>query len=265
MESRRLRRAWPSPPSPAWFGGPPWGCRVAYEERNVARQKVRRGDTNDDNPLVYQLAPLDEGKVTPTSATITIYGDHASSTKIVDGASMTVDGTLLTYSVDTTTTSSWPVGQYRADIVVTYDSKTYPRHLRFDVVPYIFDMSITRDQLVALDDNVAGMLHDGDSDFKALIAACAAVMQARLETKAIQDKRLTQEMLIDHTQVAVAQRFYILSRIYLNRGKFDMHNQYRDEFDEIFASVVGGARYDTEQGGTEPEEIGGVDTVRFEL
>ena len=117
---------------------------MAYEHKPLRRQKVRYNNTNDDNPLLYQLV-VDEEKVTPTSATITIYAP-GNSTALVTAAVMTVTGTLLTYKPDTTTEASWPIATgYRADIVVTYATLTYDRHVVFDIVPYLLITGVARD------------------------------------------------------------------------------------------------------------------------
>ena len=238
---------------------------MAYEERPIARQRVRRNSANADYPLTYQLVLPADGKVTPASATISTYGDHAADTVINDAVAMTVSGTLLTYAIDTTTVATWPNGQYRADLLITYSGTVYARHLRFDVVPYILDVNIGVDQLRALDDNVAGMRHGGDTDFKSLVAVCNQILQAKIETRVIEDERLLKDMLIDHTQLATAQLFFILSRIYLNRRDFDMHSQYLEDYESLLESAIGSARVDDTLSGTEPEDIGGVDDTRFEL
>ena len=72
---------------------------MAYEQRNLRRQKVRYNDDNDDNKLEYQLV-LDGAKVTPTSATITIY-KPGSTAAVVSAASMTLSGSVLQYAPDT--------------------------------------------------------------------------------------------------------------------------------------------------------------------
>jgi len=139
---------------------------------------------------------------------------------------------------------------------VTYDSKTWPRHLRFDVVPYVLDINIGFDQLVAFDDGIRGMLHDGDSTFKALIAACNTVMQARIETKVVGDERILKDMLIDHHQLAAAQRFYILGRVWFNKKDYERYQDYKGDFEDMMEAALAGARYDTGLSGEEPAEIG---------
>src|SRR3990167_3028058 len=163
---------------------------MAFELRGMARQRVRYDSDNDDNPLFYQLV-LDGQKVTPTSATISIYL-NGSTTALIDAAAMTLTGSILTYVLDATTEATWTKDTYRADIVITYSSKTYDRHILFDVVPYLFDANIGVDQLVSLDDTIRGMVHDNDASFKQLIVACQDVLKVKIEAKVAKDKKLVQ-------------------------------------------------------------------------
>jgi hypothetical protein len=234
---------------------------MAFELRNMGRQRVRYDDANDDNPLVYQLV-LDGAKVTPSSGTIAIYKNGESSASLAATA-MTVSGTKLTYALDTTTETTWTKGAYRADVVVTYSAVTYPRHFLFDIVPYLFDQNIGIDQLIALDDGVRGMVHDGDPDFNVLIVACQDVLKAKLEAKVAKDKKLVQDMVIDHSALSIAYRFYILGRIWKNKGNDEKAADYFTEFSEIFDAVLSTLKYDTGLTGTEPTEPGGLEETRF--
>lgn len=235
---------------------------MAYEERNVARQKVRRDSENDDLPLQYQLL-VNGAKVTPTSATITVYRS-GEDTAVLDATAMTVSGTLLTYALDTTETEDFPNGAYRADIVVTYSSVEYAKHIIFDVVPYVFDVNIGLDQLVALDDSIRGMQHDFDTTFAPLINSCNDILQMRIEAKLVRDQRLKQDMIIDHSALAICQRFYILHRIFFNKDNFAKSEGYKEDFESSLDAVLSTIKYDTALEGEEPAEEGGVDETRFE-
>ena len=235
---------------------------MAYEQRNLRRSKVRFNDDNDDNPLEFQLV-IDGAKVTPTSGTITIF-KPGSSTAVVTTASMTLSGSVLKYAVNTTTTANYPVDEgYRADLAITYSGVVYKRQLVFDVAKYLLDLNIGFDQLVAFDDSIRGMTHDGDEDFSELIEACRDVLQTRIESKVLEDKRLLENMILDHSRVASAARFYILSRIYLNKGDLERHDLYRNDFDQLFDAVLNSIQYDKAQDGEERTEMGGIQEVRL--
>jgi len=235
---------------------------MAYEQRNLRRQKVRYNDDNDDNKLEYQLV-LDGAKVTPTSATITIY-KPGSTTAVVSAASMTLSGSVLQYAPDTTTVANYPVDEgYRADLAITYSGVVYKRQLVFDVAKYLLDLNIGYDQLVAFDDSIRGMTHDGDEDFSELIESCRDVLQTRIESKVLEDGRLLENMILDNTRVATCARFYILSRIYMNKGDLERHDLYRNDFDQLFDAVLNSIQYDKAQGGEERAEMGGIQEVRL--
>lgn len=235
---------------------------MAYEQRPLRRQRVRYDHANADNPLVYQLV-LDGAKVTPTSATITIYRS-GSTTALVTAGAMTVSGTKLTCSVDATTEASWPIENgYRADILVTASSVVYSRHMVFDVVKYLFDLNIGFDQLVALDDGIRGMAWDGDEDFSAVILACSEVMQAKVESKILGQGRLIQEQIIDPTRLAQAARFYMLAHIYRTKGNAERAGEYMGEYTEIWDALLSSERFDEGQDGSEDGEPGGSQEVRI--
>lgn len=245
---------------------------MAFEYKRIARQKVRYNDANDDNPLVHQLI-INGAKVDPTSATIGIYHSGDADTEILASLSLSTametstdrgdsDTSLLTYAVDTTTTASWPVGRgYRADIVVTYNSITYPQHFLFDVVKYVLTPKIGFDQLVAYEDRVRGMTHDGDPDFSNMIGACQDNWQAKIETKMTEAGRMQQEMLIDDSMVQIAFRSYVLAKI-LREPHPDLATDYMDEANVLFDAALAVQPLDTGQSGFEDGTDGElVDTV----
>lgn len=208
---------------------------------------------------------VDGAKVTPTSATITIYRP-SSSTALVSGASMTASGTLLTYSPTTTTVASWPAEtSYRADIIVTYNSKTYDRTLMFDVVKYILDLGIGHDQLIALDDSIQGMEHNGDADFSPMIEACRGIFRTKIEARVLKDNKMIENTILDHQAIASAFILYCHRQIARNKRDWDAFESYDVEFKEVFGSVLGSLRYDTEQDGHEPAEVGGIIRARLKM
>ena len=234
---------------------------MAFEHRRLGRYKARYNSDNDDNPIVYQLV-VDGAKVTPTSATIAI--SDPDGTELVSATAMTKSTSLLTYTMDTTTTASWPVANsYRADIVVTYDSKTYDRHLVFDVVSYVFDPALGYDQLVSLDGNLRGMLNDGDDDLGNLIDAVRDIMQSDLEAKVVEDDKLLENMILDHTQAAVALRFRVLAQLYHNAGDEDRREYYEMNYWRQMRQMLATAKFDVNQDGQEDGELGGIQTLRL--
>lgn len=226
---------------------------MAYELKPLARQKVLYDSQNSTNKLIYQLV-IDGVKVTPTSATITIYR-KGSTTALVSAASMSVSGTLLTYSVDTRTEASWPVETgYRADIAITYSTAVYPRHIIFDVVTYLLDLSIGVDQLIDIDDRVAGMVHNGSDDLPGLITAARSILQARLESKVLGDGKMIENAILDPSHFSTAACFYILSQLWFNKGDMDKANWYKSEYQTLSDAVLSNIRYDEDQDGSEDGE-----------
>jgi hypothetical protein len=229
---------------------------MAYEERRLARQKIRYNNANDELPLVYQMV-VDGAKVTPDSATIAIY-KPGSTTAVQAAAAMTVSGTLLTYIEDTTTVADYPVDQgYRGDIVVTYDSKTWERHIIFDVATYVFIPNVGFDQIVALDDGIRGMAHDGDEDFSPLLEACRDDLQLMIESKIQGSGRLLEEHVLDPSRMAIPFRHYVLHRIWANKGNTDKRDMYAESFDMLFEAATGSLQIDAGQDGQEDQSVGG--------
>ncbi len=235
---------------------------MSYELKPLMRQKVLYDNANATNPLVYQLV-LDGVKVTPTGATITIYR-RGGATALVTAAVMTVSGSLLTYAVDTTTEASWPIETgYRADITVTYASATYERHLVFDVVRFLLDLAIGVDQLIDIDDRVAGMVHNGDDNMPGLVVAARSVLQARLEAKVLKDQKLVENAILDPSHLATAACFWILAQLWFDKGEQDKATWYRNEFDQLSDAVLNNLRYDEAQDGDEDSEPGGIQQTRL--
>ena len=235
---------------------------MAYESRPVRRQRVLYNSANATNPLVYQLV-VDGAKVTPSSAAITIYRP-TSTTALVSAAAMTVSGSKMTYSCTTTTVASWPIDTgYRADIAVTYATAVYPRQITFDVVKYLFDLNIGKDQLVAFDDSIQGMQHISDEDFSELIESCYGQIQTRIEAKVIEDKKLLCNMILDTPKVANVAMLFILSRIHFNKGDMERYREYKTDFNELIESVLSTIQYDDDQDGMEAQKIGGLTEVRL--
>lgn len=237
---------------------------MTYTQRPVRRQRVRYDDANDDNVLTYQFT-IGSEKITPTSATITIYAP-GSTTALVSAAAMTVSGSLLTYAVDTTTEASWPVGNgYRADIVVTYSSVTYPRHLIFDVVKYVLTLNCTRDTLLSIDSNILGMDHAGDDDFSAVIESCKDELQVLLEAKIIESKKLLKDMVLDYSGLELCLAYRVLSRVWRNAGNHDTANEYKENYEEMWQAITSSLLYDVNQDGTEDNKPGVIQAVRLVL
>jgi hypothetical protein len=215
---------------------------MAYEAKTLRRQKLRYNNANDDIPLLYQLTVAGD-KVTPTSATITIY-KPGSTTAVVSAASMTVSGTLLSYVVSTTTTANYPVGiGYRAHVVVTVSSTTYEDDFLFDVAKFIPFGKVTRDQLVAMDERVSAYTHDNDDDLSEVIEAAHDILQFDIETKAIGDKRLLEDMLIDPARVGHVLRYMALSLLFRERSMQEEANFYRDEYNQKLKQLLSSISY----------------------
>lgn len=244
---------------------------MTYQRALTGRQKVRYDNANADLPLVHQFS-VDDAAAVPTSATISIY-EPGNSTALVDGAAMETstdrgdsDDTLLTYAVDTTTEADWPIKEgYRAEIVVVFNSTNYPRHLLFDVARYVFLPNLTFDRLVAMDDNVRDMQHDGDGDFSELIGSCRENLQLKIESRVVNNKRLLQEMLLDSSKFVPVLRAYVLSYVYLNRKDMEMMRHYKGEYEDLFNAVMSSVSLDEGQDGEEDQHIGIVDDTRIEL
>lgn len=234
---------------------------TTYESRPLRRQKIRYNDANDENLLTYQLV-VGGAKVVPSSATVTIYAP-GGTTALVSAAAMTVSGTLMTYAIDTTTTASWPVDEgYRADIVVTVSGTTYPAHLVFDVATYTLRLSVTKDQLVALDGGVRNFLNDSDADLSEVIEACRDEIQFILETKAVEGGQLLENMLLDESRLAIPARRYILAHIFESKGNPERAEYHRKIWESMLPNIFT-LPMDTGQGGSESTTTGGAQMIRM--
>lgn len=235
---------------------------MAYETKHLRRQKVRYDDENDENLLVYQLV-LDGEKVTPTSATITIYAP-GSTTALVSADDMTVSGTLLTYAVDTTTEASWPISQgYRADIIVTYSATTYPRHVMFDVCQYPFELTFGRDQLVAIDDQVANMDWNGDADLSELINAANDHIWNLIESRVLAGGRLLTEMILDHHRMNQPGCYWALAQLFAAKSNEEKRDWYNSLYESQIDAALNSIQYDQSQDGAEDAQMGGIQSIRL--
>jgi len=239
---------------------------MAYELRSLARQKVLYNSANGPNPLIYQLV-IGGVKSTPASAKVTIYR-RGSSTALVTAASMTVTGTLISYSVDTTTVASWPIETgYRAELAVTVgtggDAVVHARHLVFDVVRFLLDLAIGVDQLVDVDERVAGMVHNGSDDMPGLIVAARADLQALVESKVLKAGKLIENAIIDPSHLAVAATYFMIGQAFEEKGNHEQADRYFGRYKSLAEAVLSNLRYDDAQDGSENTTPGGVQQVRL--
>ena len=234
---------------------------MAFELRRLGRQKVRYDDANADNPIIGQLV-LNGEKQTPSAATIAV--SDTNGDEVLAATAMTVSGTLCSYDLDTTTETDFPLGQgYRADLAITVSGTVYQAHLMFDVVRFLFRMQIGIDQLIALDDGLRGMLHDGDDDFSALIVAVEDIIQAEVETHVLKEGRLLQEMILDYTRLAIPARYRMICQIWRNKGDDDRAEQYMDDYKSAMRAALASITYDQNQDGQEDAEMGGIQVMRL--
>ncbi len=237
---------------------------MTWERKRLARQKVRYNDANDDAPLVYQHVVNGE-KVAITSATIAIYAP-GGTTALVSGSLTVPDSpnTLNTYAVNTTTVASWPASKgYRADLVVTYNSKTYPRHFLFDVAKYVFVHQVTQDTLVGMNQRVRGMVWDDDEDLSNFITHCADEFQAKIEAKILDAEKMRMEWIADSSSADVAFALFCLSNFF---HAFDDHEEgkrYGDRADTILSTVLSTYGFDKGEAGAESTKEGGIQELRL--
>jgi hypothetical protein len=130
-------------------------------------------------------------------------------------------------------------------------------------VRFLLDLAIGVDQLVDIDDRVAGMVHNGDDDLPGLIVAARSVLQARLEAKVLKDGKLIENAILDPSHLATSACFWILSQLWFNKGEQTKAEWYRKEFDALSESVLSNLRYDEAQDGDEDAEPGGIQQVRL--
>jgi hypothetical protein len=218
---------------------------MAYESRPLRRQKIRYNSANTDAPLKYQLV-LNGAKQTPSAATITVY--DPGGTSILSATAMTVSGTVCSYSVSTTTTATWPVDTgYRARISATVSGTAYADDIIFDVCKFLLLVDVAWDQLVALDDRVRGLEHNGDTDLSEVIEAARDELQLDLETKAIEQGRLLENMVLDKSRVSIPARLLTLAQIFESKSNYEAADRYRDRYERALKSVLAGVEIDANQ------------------
>ncbi len=231
---------------------------MTYEARPLRRQKVRYNSLNEDAPLLYQLVLRGE-KVEPGTADITIYSPNG--TELVSDT-MDVEGSIATYAVDTTSQDLWAVGNgYRAHITATVDSAGYEDDLIFDVCPFLLLLDVGRDQLVALDDRIRGMDHDGDEDFSEVIEAVRDELQMLIESRALDSGTMLENMFIDKSRVSIPARYRILAQIFESKQNYEAADRYQKMFDKLWREMLGGMKFDSNQDlieDSKPRGFGGV-------
>lgn len=235
---------------------------MTYEAKSIRRQKVLYNNANSRTPLTYQH--IESGaKVTPTSATITVYAPGGSAA-LVGPVAMTLSGTLLTYSVVTTDTGDYPIDTgYRAEIAITIGGVVTTALIMFDVVTWILRLEVGKDQLIALDDGLNGIAHAGDSDLSEVIEACRDEIQVLIESRVLEDEKLIENMIPDHATISVAARPYILAQVWRNNGNVEKAKMYQERADKLLKSVLGSLRYDKGQTGEESATPGGLQPIRL--
>lgn len=237
---------------------------MAFENLRLARQRVLYNDTNAASPLRFQLK-IDGAKITPTSATITIYRAGVS-TALVSAASMTLSGSILSYPVVTTTTASYPIETgYRAEVAVTYNAVVYERHFLFDVVKFLFHLDVAWDQLVALDDSIVGTLHNGVEDLGPLISAAYDVIHGAIETKIVKGKKALLNNVIDTASISLAGCYWVLSQHHLNKRELEVYRIYLENYERTLSDVLSSLKWDMGQSGEESAEPGGGQQVTLVL
>lgn len=236
---------------------------MTFEHRPLRRQKLRYSSDNADNPLRFQLV-LDGEKQTPDEApTVTIYRP-GSATALVTDAAMTLAGTVATYAVDTTTVASWPVEQgYRARVTTAVSGVDYVADIYVDVVKHLLRLDVGIDQLEALDERIVAMQHRSDDDFSDLIEAVRDELQARIESKVIEDKKLLENMILDVSRVSIPARYLILARVFEEKSDYEAADRYKSTFDELWRATMSSIQYDVNQDQVEGSTIGGVQSFRL--
>jgi hypothetical protein len=240
---------------------------MAYESAHINRFKCRYNSDNDDNAFIFQLVKAG-AKLTPASATIAIY-KPGSTTAVLAATAMTVSGTLLSYSIDTTTTDNFPVGTgYRARMIIkvgTGQSEvTHDEDKFFDVVKTLPTGRITYDQLVALDDRIAGMDHNGDEDFSELIEAVWGEVQFDIETRSIDGDQLLDDMIVDRSRLSIPARMLVVARLLRSKGHQEDAEYYEKQYGEKLRQMLsGGIKFDVNQDQEEDAEQGIANTIRL--
>lgn|SRR3990167_1779042 len=237
---------------------------MAYEHRTLRRPKVRYDNSNDDNPLVFQ-GVVNGAKITPSAYTIQILNPSGTQIVAATATGITVVGTtVLNYSVVTTTEANYPLDTgYRAHWILTSGTPTYEFDQIFDVVRLVPFGFIGIDQLVAMDDRIKGMEHNGDEDFSELIEAVRDDIQLDIETKVIEGGNMTEDMILDQTRLAIPSRNKILAQIFREKGNDDAAKHYEEKYDKQLRTVLASAKFDKDQDLQEEEGIGRTQVVRL--
>jgi hypothetical protein len=234
---------------------------ISYEHRAMRRQKARYNSANSDNTLKYQRV-LNGAKVTPSAVTVSIYRP-GNTTALVSDASMTITGTVAEYSIDTTTVADYPVQEgYRAHVKATISGVVYEDDLYFDVVKHLVHLDVGRDQLVALDDSVAGMIHDGDETLGNIIEAVRDIIHNKLESKMIDGKRLLENMVLDKSKLSIPARYLVLHFVHLSKQNFDAATVWEEKFNSAWREMLHGVKFDVNQDQEEDGRIGRIQQWR---
>jgi hypothetical protein len=171
---------------------------------------------------------------------------------------------LLSYAVSTTTEASWPKETgYRAELAITASAVVYYRHLVFDVVGFLLDLAVGVDQLVDVDERIAGMVHNGSDDLPGLIMAARADLQARLESKVLGDGKLIENAVLDPSHLSVAASYYMIAQAFEEKGDHGQADRYFKRYESLTEAVLSNLRYDEGQDGDEDDSAGGIQQVRL--
>lgn len=217
---------------------------MTYEAKTLRRQKIRYNSANEDAPIIYQFAPSG-AKLTPDADTALITVYSPDGTKVVDGESMTISGTLVSYEIDTTTVASFPESHgYRADITIDSSSVQYDAHVIFDVVSKLLNIGVTRDTLVARDSSIQGSEHAGYESLAPFIEACRDELQLKLEAKVNKDGRVWEEMILDHSRLSIPARLYILWQHHADQdAEGAKAEHFKNQYRELWSDFKNAVRY----------------------
>ena len=227
---------------------------MAYESNGLSRHTARYESNNDDNAIVFQL--IRGGvKITPASATITVYAP-GNTTAVLGATAMTVSGSLMTYAIVTTDTDDYPVGNgYRAHIIVTVGSVTHEDDIYFDVAKNVPSGAIGVDQLVALDERISGMENSADADFSEVIQAAWSECQFDIETRQSDGKQLKDSMVVDRVRLSVVVRHLVLSMILRPKGLTEDAKYHEDKYQTKLGQLLTSLPHDVNQDQEEDSDI----------
>ena len=68
---------------------------------------------------------------------------------------------------------------------------------------------------------------------------------------------------LDAAPVAVAGMYLVLKQLWANKGDETRRDYYKEEFENLWESILGSMKYDEDQSGEEPDKIGGLQKVRW--